>query len=489
VIQPCQVKLFNLPKPDRIISTKSEDQEGFINCIYCGGTFNGKVGILQHVKHAHKAINTFKCNLCLVYFVNKALLVQHLKKVHQDEDNRKCIYCSHEYFRTLENLHFHVRTVHSDVIVQCKWHCRCLKYFHTVGEKEEHIRNVHTDKVHKCIYCIKTFLRKDLFNRHVLKQHQNIFIRCKYNSMCGQFFLSQKQKAEHIKQVHEKADKKKCLLCHKMYSGGLARHLRANHKDKVIFNCSFQKCSRNFLSKENLQAHVEQKHIKTKSNVKCTFCSKLIFRSNLLEHCKVVHGAYKCLFRKCSQFFLVKTERDKHFQRDHIHSKIIIKAAKCIYCNNVYRNDSLLNQHIRRMHSDVKFKCPRWGCASYFSSQSDSDAHFTKKHKEEEEKKTFKCDKCSYSFIDKSSLNRHIRVYHGNNQIECLKCTKVFRSKNDMLKHLRLSHSERKTCQHCSVKVLRMVRHQRQEECRKCNAILPCTNMANTHHEKCINNR
>jgi uncharacterized C2H2 Zn-finger protein len=485
VIQPCQVKLFNLPKPDGLISTKSEDQEVFINCIYCGGTFDGKFGILQHVNQAHKAINTFKCNLCMVYFLKKAHLDKHLAEVHRDEVTQKCIYCSHEVFRYLRNLHEHVRTMHSDKVVQCKWHRGCLKYFHTLGEKEEHVRNVHTNKVHKCIYCNKTFILRGSQRKHVMIEHKNNFIQCKYNSKCGEFFHSQKEKAEHIKQVHEKADNKKCHICHKMFSG-LTQHIRAKHKEKLIFNCSFQKCSRIFLSTQNLQSHVEQKHIKTKSRVKCTFCSKLISRSCLLRHCKEVHCAYKCSFRKCSQLFLVKTERDKHFQRDH--SKIK-KPTKCIYCNNVYRNDSLLNQHICHMHSDVKLKCTRKGCASYFFSQSDCDAHFSEKHLKEEENKTFKCDKCDFTCAKIRYLNSHFTYTHVTPHVKCLKCRKMFPSKICMLRHLRVSHTELKACQHCSLKVLRMVQHQKQEECRKCQAILPCTKMANTHHKKCINNR
>jgi hypothetical protein len=63
IIRPCQVRL-TLLKPFKNSSTCSEDpEEGLINCIYCEGKFDGKMGLFHHVQRMHQAIDTFSTKL------------------------------------------------------------------------------------------------------------------------------------------------------------------------------------------------------------------------------------------------------------------------------------------------------------------------------------------------------------------------------------------------------------------------------------------
>jgi hypothetical protein len=461
------------------------EELNFISCVYCEGKFASTQGLGMHVIKRHQEINTFQCTLCSLFFLNKALLIEHKEQAHHDEVTHNCIYCSEGIFRNIERLRVHVKTEHRDVFVQCKWLGRCTKYFLTQEEKDEHVRNIHINRVYRCIYCSITYANKESVSRHVQRKHQNSLIQCNYNLGCGEFFHSHEEKDKHIKQVHENAENKMCPICQKILKGKLAVHLQGHHKDILIFSCSYAKCRGVYLSKEKLQVHVERMHEMTNSHTRCKFCSKAIFKGSLHEHFRPLHNLFTCTFKKCAQLFSTATERRKHAEKDH--SRIM--KSSCIYCNKVFSCNALMSCHVKYNHSDVKIKCSIRDCSSYFLSQSDCDTHFKDQHQEEHEQKTYKCDKCSYSFIDKRGLEAHFGRFHSYYQIKCLKCTKVFSSNQSMLYHLLHTHSEGKTCQHCNLKFKGLKKHQRRNECTKCQNISLCTRSGRQHEKKCTSNK
>jgi hypothetical protein len=398
-----------------------KDESNYISCAFCGLKFRGWKGLHIHSIRYHQSVSTFRCDVCFIYFPNEVEMEKHQQENHSDVLFHKCIYCKGSVFRSRKRLRLHVEKLHkNEVTVRCKNNKICCMYFHSEEEKAEHVRTVHCKGNKKCLYCDATYSTLDTFANHLQKHHTDIPFRCTYR--CVKFFHSEEERAKHIKKVHEGVGVKKCPFCPFMFSC-LERHIRNHHKDKLLFTCSFNSCKKSFYSEKVLRNHETQKHKNKglKCQTWCIFCCKNFIKSTFRKHLQSKHqsqltSAFKCNFHsRCSQYFLTKAELDEHVKSAHLKLQLV----KCIYCNEEVQLKQL-NMHAHNKHHDTRIKCPKHGCSYFFLSQMECDKHFSQQHHDYENNKIFKCEVCNFSTATPSALKIHNEnVHHGNLKVKC----------------------------------------------------------------------
>jgi len=435
-MQPCRVQL-SLLKADEKIS----GEQNYKSCVYCGLKLNGWRGLLSHVKLTHKSISTFWCDICSIYLLDEADLEKHQEEKHHDVILYKCIYCK-DVLKSWKRLNLHVNRFHKDASFRCSVGRYCPNFFHTQEEKAEHERTAHPKRNFNCFYCDKVLKSNKAMMYHTRSHHADILIVCKYKGICNKFFHSKEEKAEHMKQVHEGANKTKCPFC-SLFFISLDLHIGIHHKDKHFFSCSFSNCSKPFFSEEALRTHEMRKHKNKgpKLQTWCIFCYKYVLKLSSYWHLRNNHqsqlaSAFKCNYYNCSQYFLTKAELDNHVKTTHLK----LQPVKCIYCNKVVQL-KLLYMHVLNRHSDIRIKCPIYGCTNFFLSQLECDRHFSQQHQEDENNKKFQCDKCNFSTALSGDLKRHTADMHGSSKIKCEKCPKVLCSLNMLRIHMRRVHA------------------------------------------------
>ena len=152
---------------------------------------------------------------------------------------------------------------------------RCEKGFTTAGNLKRHILNIHLEdktranEIKYCQYCHKTYSRQD--------------------------YLTQ-----HIKSVHERANKYKCEECGKSYTqkGSLTRHITSIHQNIREFCCKH--CNYQAISYNDLKKHAANAHF-NRSRYECSICGHASWNASIIkQHIISIHTSNaKTQSRKC----------------------------------------------------------------------------------------------------------------------------------------------------------------------------------------------
>ena len=114
---------------------------------------------------------------------------------------------------------------------------------------------------------------------------------------------------------------------------------------------------------------------------------------------------------------------------------------QCYICG---KSVNKLEEHIRAVHDKVKpFICSicRYKCGK----QNQLDKHMEWVH-DDKKVRTFKCSKCSASFKDEPSLIKHVKLAHEKlsgmhgKQLGCPFCSGIFTGKRGLFDHVELEH-------------------------------------------------
>ena len=135
----------------------------------------------------------------------------------------------------------------------------CDLDFCNLSSLQDHIRLLHldnstaNDEKYKCKTCAKTFLKKKLFNTHLL--------------------------------THEKEGKRKCDFCDKEEFGNknaLKLHLMSDHREIAAkYKCEI--CEKKFMEPNDLYQHTYRNHNNKKKEYKCAECDKCFSRKESLN--------------------------------------------------------------------------------------------------------------------------------------------------------------------------------------------------------------
>jgi hypothetical protein len=283
-----------------------------------------------------------------------------------------------------------------------------------------------------------------------------------------------------------------CIYCNSkqtyLYKKSLYKHFKKCHPNRTV-KCHYnKKCARLFKTKEDLEIHVKAFHENDDGRKRrvCIYCDKLIYFDHFNRHMRNHHKdvAIKCDFIKtCPNYFKSQFEKKKHIREEHLNVKL--QEVNCIYCKKSFLSNNNLRVHISKRHTKLKIKCTVSGCATYFLSQSDREAHFDEKHQAKDISKSLQCALCPYRAMRKDHLTSHISRMHQSQQLNCSKCSKTFKSSLSLKYHLTNVHGERKKCVHCKKSVMKLSAHLQNNICECCQKPMSCFGLLVKHKKEC----
>ncbi len=117
------------------------------------------------------------------------------------------------------------------------------------------------------------------------------------------------------------------------------------------------------------------------------------------------------------------------------HRKEDEKLFECSFCDKKYLNKSSLNTHIKFHTGDLKFECKK--CNKKFVHESKLNKHILYHHIKE---KNYKCKFCKLAFKTEYLLKKHKEKHSKKPNYECKICFKNFKIRNKLIKHLQNHH-------------------------------------------------
>nr|CAI5830374.1 unnamed protein product [Callosobruchus analis] len=398
-----------------------------IRCSYCNKTFESKRSLDNHIVKRHPdfvasvSSKIHGCTQCTYRTTISRCLKEHLMVKHPEvAGNRifiRCIYCNKSFTRKLA-LDDHIVKRHPDFIASVSnkiYECSTCT-FRTVSTKDlkryttaKHPAIAGNRKFRRCIYCNKTFVRRETLDDHIIKTHPDFVA-----------YVSRK--------VHE------CTQCTYKTTNisHLKQHLLVKHPEIAgnrIFRCIY--CNKTFTRKLALDDHIVKKH----SDFIACISNK-------------VHGCTKCTYKTTSNSHL-KRHMVKHsdIAGDHI-------TNRCTHCNKTFTSTQALDDHIVKRHPDFiasvsrkVHECTECTYKTVFSSQL--RRHMAKHPNIADDRITNRCSCCNKTFVRKETLDDHIvkMVKHpdiGSNRItnKCIHCNKTFTSKQAVDDHIIKTHPD-----------------------------------------------
>lgn len=210
-------------------------------CSYCGKICPTRLSLRYHERSHQTAV---ACEICGRLFAEKHKLKQHIRRKHEKIREHECHLC-HKNFSSLDSVHTHIRTMHSNNEYKCEYCNRTytselsLRYhkkkhendqnyqatqkwtqYYTVLEPEPgakegaqrmkrcnlcgavvqqigtHLSNIHFPKEFRCTLCDAVFKRKETYESHVLEHEHGKAFKC---PICGKEFSSRKLLICHLK--------------------------------------------------------------------------------------------------------------------------------------------------------------------------------------------------------------------------------------------------------------------------------------------------
>ncbi|XP_043189974.1 zinc finger protein 595-like isoform X1 [Amphibalanus amphitrite] len=469
-------------------------------CNLCGEKFSGAEELRPHLE-SHKE-GRQKCPVCHIW-IRKTAFPDHLA-LHSDDRPFKCDMCSfsskiQRKLRVHRQSHSKRREKHA-----CPLCPKQLISKH--GLKLHLLRHSGSGAKHQCPHCPKRFLYPSFLKSHISVSHEGKKPKKRFFcDICQQGFVGKALLELHISR-HSNERKFKCKLCDKAFKCkySLASHEKHVHsKEPKKFECEI--CGHGFSAPGALNDHKEiHKPDSERIRYQCEICNKLLSSQHALSTHKKRHGkekSYKC--NECSKTFYTGGELRKHMV---VHSEV--HPFKCALCEKSFKSVLCLNVHMRRHGTEKGFKCSK--CPAAFKTSSDLAGHMmfhnTEKrfaceqcdakfvtskllkqhtlthsdvrdfacqfcsfkaktkyilkghertHLAREHRAVFSCTLCENTFLQKVTLEKHVKETHSSNEtpklrLECGKCHKIFHRKGSFACHQRRCGAERKfACEEC----------------------------------------
>ena len=246
---------------------------------------------------------------------------------------------------------------------------------------------------------------------------------------CNKPFSSKDKLDDHIRDIHLKL-KLSCNQCkfESLKRIEMVRHVRKEH-GKVVTSSNSSKtcgtCQQVFKNNRNLQRHVRVLH-KKELPYACEKCEyKAGEERQLLRHVKRVH--------------------DGLFESE---ARQTLKCPKCDYTTNWGR--SKIKNHIKTVHDKIKdFQCP--SCEFCCSQRGNLRLHVEQVHNKI---RKFSCtaEGCQYKSNFKNDITKHSKTVHGTlKDISCHLCGYQTAVQGYLTVHMKNKHGLKKNylCPHC----------------------------------------
>ena len=141
-------------------------------CEYCGKVYSNNGNLQKHLDSIHFG-NPKVCYICEKSFYDQRNLKRHISTVHSSK-TYQCPYCIHTSSR-IDHLKSHIKVKHeqpdmdkSDFNIVCEL---CGDRFTRYPSLKQHTKSKHEGVTYSCPYCIKQFVSKSGFTKHVKMDH------------------------------------------------------------------------------------------------------------------------------------------------------------------------------------------------------------------------------------------------------------------------------------------------------------------------------
>ncbi|XP_037820596.1 transcription factor grauzone-like [Lucilia sericata] len=301
---------------------------GFVlACGICNDILDSFSSLKIHFREKHNTVAYAMC--CNKKFYRRDVLVDHLN-VHKDPDYFKCQKCG-KTVTTRYSLTKHMET-------------------HQLYETQQNLFN--------CDKCDKSFLKKIVFERHVLLHipEEERKFQC---SMCVKKFATEYLRKQHINHTHSKIYTKVCDVC------GITIW------DKYSFN-------------RHMAEHNGVKPVKFKCDICAAELTNIYF---LNRHKKLMHTVQQeQICPHCSKISPNYVAHKNHIKYAHT----LERKHACHMCDKKFRRPKELKEHLSTHTGEPLYTCPY--CPRTFISNANMYKHLRLKHEMEWEKRRMKRD-------------------------------------------------------------------------------------------------
>ncbi|XP_063427181.1 zinc finger protein 492-like [Mytilus trossulus] len=214
----------------------------------------------------------------------------------------------------------------------------------------------------------------------------------------------------------------------------LKQHYRRNHAYvKPVHKCEL--CSESFCTKAQLYEHKRSKHI----FINCETCGTSIRKSNYLKRSRIhedVSDTYKLEDDKCETKFTPKLSLQ---QPEKNTCTLEISADEkgsfeCEICKQFWLDKTSLDLHIKFKHGrdSETQKYPCELCKTFWPDKTSLDFHMKLKHSKPQE---YPCEVCGKIFPNLSRINQHKKIHDDIYPFSCDVCHKSFKKRNCLKRH------------------------------------------------------
>ena len=402
--------------------------------------------------HANKNLSTdfkpFRCGACQTDFHQIRGLILHKCRAKILKKMRRCV-CTLclSIFNTPKHLgnHFVFCVEKKPFSFQCGI---CSNLYYQLFELCAHLSKDHKNSPEgtlpfQCGFCKEKFLNKCLVKRHIKARHKE----------------SEPEKQLGVAAVQEE---KKTLLnkltlknleCTKQFKCGICGilccqisefndHIEMVHKNfrGTVFKYQCGICEETFLFKDLLLAHFKAKHaeIGECQENHCTLAQKCLKPAeDPGKKCLRGDGLAQC--PDCPKMFIDQTTLESHFKRTHSDAKRNQNFFRCGQCSKDFSQMQQFKSHLSDTHGDNRDKiCLECClCELKFTKIDLFVLHYQVTHKQVPaaslifkeanelsdtsektlQKSSFECTLCKAKYSDKSKLDAHTDATHLNKDL------------------------------------------------------------------------